>query len=389
MKAAVRATMEASDYDTSLHEELKRDLIVLNMCSTRSFIHPNTGIVETERIDPANLIVEPSRYPDFRDATYIGVRRKIPLWQLRDESGMDEKDLYMIAKQVRAGSGGTLAQNLPFTSRQFREEHYDTYGTQLYDDWMVEILDIYFIAAKDKEYIVGTHHRTGGVIFDEKQSNQPLSKRDRERRKKRVESVRTNYVFKASWVVGTKKVFNYGKEYGIARSNEPGLKKPELPIKVYSGQGPSVVESCIPHLDDLCLATYRTRDTLAKMIPPPGLAIDLAKMAIDMKISGRSYDIAQRIAMAARSGVFFYESEPEYPGTAQMSSHRNPLEPIQDKVVEHLTIFNSEVSRSIDLIRQVTGVNEIADGSANPDMLVGVVKGLQAGSGRWIVTLHY
>ena len=378
MKAAVRATMEHSEWETSLHEQLKRDLVTLNICATRSFIHPTTRIVETERVDPANLIIEPSQYPDFRDSTYRGIRRKISLWQLREESGLDEKTMYMIAKRVKADSQGKLAQNIPFTSRSYRDEHFATHGTHLYDDWKVEVLDICFIGATEQDYVVGRHHRTGGRIFDPKDSDKPLSKRDTERRKKSVMTARTNKVFKASWVIGTKVVYNYGEEYGIVKAGEAGMKKPDLPIHVFGVAGPSIVESCIPHLDDICLATYRSRDTLAKMIPPPGIAVDLAKTALEYTLSGRKYSIADLMGLASRSGVLFYESIPEYPGANQMSSGRNPIEPIQDKVMEHLAIFNNEVVKSIDLIRQVTGVNEVSDGSASPDMLVGVVKGLQA-----------
>jgi hypothetical protein len=86
------------------------------------------------------------------------------------------------------------------------------------------------------------------------------------------------------------------------------------------------------------------------------------------------------IATFHKSGVMVIRSKSEFDDEEYGASNKKPFDILQHSGIESdISMFLGRIQTSLEQIRQVTGVNEVADGTTvNQDMLKGVMEGLTA-----------
>jgi hypothetical protein len=300
------------------------------------------------------------------------------------EAGLSEDEILNIVKMYNGAAGngyygGSIYDGYQSSMYQRSAGAGDNYYNAPYDNLQVDVLDFCFIGNEVEKYVMG-FRSDGTEIFDQVKSSSKLTPKD-EKKGKRFYQNEVQYVYCCKWVVGTKYVFDCGKEYGIVRYNQKGIKDTRLPYIIYSDRTPSIVERCIPHIDDIQLAVLKKRNTLAKMAPGPRIILDKSLLRSTVDIGGKSYNMMELIELFPKTGVLVIESQGEYEDTEMKGSNRKPIDYVTTGITEDIGILANEVAAGIDLIRGVTGLNEVADGSVqNADMLVGVVENLGAAS---------
>lgn len=382
MRDAIESTKYESRWDT-IKDKLVEDIVDLGICSVKTKCHKKTNKVIADYVDPKYLIIQRSRFADHRDSTWAGVIREVSIAELRMESDLTEEELFRIAKKY-GGCNGNISDGNTFNripsleyEKSYRGDYNYDFSTIGYNDFNIHIMEYYFLAKDVERYIVGVREKEGNDIYDKVSRDAKLSSKDKAAGKSFDDKV-IEKCYGCNWIIGTEYLYDCGPEYAIAKAKKDGVKQALLPIQVYSNKAKSIVERCKRFVDDIQLATLKKANTLAKMAPGPRMIIDKSIIRDSVVIGDKKYSMLDLIGLYTKSGVMIVESKAEYEGD-EGGSNRKPFDFAPSGVAEDINIFLSEIGHNIDQIRQVTGVNEVADGSTQKgDMLVKVMEGLNA-----------
>lgn len=378
-KDAIESTKYDSGYNV-LKTQMIEDIIDWNRCACRVYVEKTTNKVKYDYVNPLQVIIADSKYPDFRDAVYAAVVHTKTISQIRKESNLTEEELYHIAKIYRGTTYNSKYGNvLPSAYRINDTNNLNGFhGDNSFNNWdnfQVEVLEYYFVCKEVEKYIVG--EREGKEFFEKVKTYSKLNSND-EKKGKSFQEIHTETVYRGNMIVGTEFVFDCGKEYGVAKKSKNGVREVLLPIQVYADRSPSLMERCIPFIDDLQLAVLKKRNLLAKMPPGPRIALDLSILKDSIFIGKKQWTVVDLLSLYSKTGVFPYASRSEY-NTGELGSNRPPIDVLPSGVAEDFQLLMQEALTQIDNIRQVTGINEVADGSTQQqDMLAGVMSGLNA-----------
>ena len=351
MKDTIDSTYYVSNFDV-IDKMLKKDLIEIGIMASEDYIERATGIVKKKYIDPQLLVARNSKYPDCRDIDYAGYIESKTISQIRMESDLTEMQLYQIAKKYKKHGINRAQEFSSGLTLEGLQEVFRNTGSYPYDDFKIDVLKYYVISAEVPDIDLGEDvpPPTGNAVQN---------------------------VYRCHYVMGTDYVYDFGKEYGIVRQGKPGAKITELPIKIYKSLDPSVVEKCIAHVDDIQMAILKKRSLLRKIPPGPRIALNQALLENQVTIGDKTYDPLEITELFLHTGVFIYNERVDF-GDYDERVLGKPMEPIPLNIAEDYRLFTEEIVQGIDMIRQVTGVNPVADGtSVNGDMLKGVQEGMQ------------
>ena len=358
-KDAIDISLYEGGYET-IESQLCSDILDFNKAAVLVYIEKSTGIVKPKYIDPHFLVHRSSSYTDCRDIDYAGfIEKGKTISQLRAESDLTEKDLYFIAKKYKkhgANRGRLGIDNLEDYGA--RKEYIEKNGHAPYDNFEVDEMTIYFLGSSAEK-----------AIFQNKEGVKESPKSE------------SQCVYSVKWIIGTRVVHSFGKEYGFVRQGANGAKRLMLPILIYNGatEGPSMTEKAVPFIDDIQLASLKIRDLLRKVPNGPDLGVDLSKMSNIVTIGGKNYNMLQMIGVYEKSGLFFYKSKSAF--QSGMASQEAPIQPISNNSAEKLQLFLGQIATSVDMIREVTGLNPIMDGTGvAPDTLKHVAQGMEVAS---------
>ena len=377
IKDAIEVTQYESDWET-IKDMLVNDAIDLNIVATHTKLDLSTGKIKLHRVAPEQLVCRRSEYPDHRDIDFAGVVRSKSISQLREENAFNEEVLLKIAKAY-SGVGKNSEFEVNFNGYDNLYQPTAPVDSDFaYDNFKIDTLEFYFIAKEAENHIIGYHKNGNNMIYDEVDMASTLSKKDLKRGKE-MQSSEFEYVYRCEWVIGTSFVFNYGKETAIVKEKANGVKRAILPIQIYSDRSPSLMERCIAHVDDIQIAILKLRNAISKHIPAPRIIFDLSVLEDSVEMGGQNYDMKDLIATFPKTGIMVLRSKSEF-GDEYGAANKKPFEIIQNSGLENdIQMFLMRIQSSLDQIRQVTGVNEVSDGSTQQqDMLKGVLEGLSA-----------
>lgn len=342
LEDAVNVSLESDDFHV-IKRMMSYDLVDLNVCAAYLYWSTAESRVRYKYVDPQGIIVPSSAYNDCRDIPFVGVIEHQSLSSLRQEVELDEKTWYKISKEyssyypnIGIRRGFTNMSDLGWRQNYLAQNNcypYDTYTLCVMKIWSIE------------------HENRDGVM------------------------VQT--VHKAKWIVGTEIVFDYGEDTAIVRVGAAGNKTAALPVVVWKGEGPSITARCLAHIDGIQMAALKIRALFANLPPGPRMGLDQSVMLDSIKIGQKEYGILDIIGIYQSTGKFIIQSQSEW-GVDGAGANKRPIFDINGDAVGDYNMFSTEINQQTEYIRQSTGLNEVVDGSANPnDLLVGTMKGMQ------------
>lgn len=376
---AVQASLGVSQWDDDLRDKIDQDLFDIGMASWMIYRDAGDGKFMARYVDPVGVIVPYSVHDDFRDNQYRGVLERRTIASLRNQfaefQGKEGEELLLKAAKQYAG----YSTNPQWSSNFDKSDHSASRGSfsankgTRYDEFCVEVMTVYMRALDVERYICG-YHKNGNYMFDRVRSDYTLDARDISRGKE-LKDVPIQYMYRCQWIVGTNIVFDYGRDNTIARSGAPGAMEAEFPLQVYALNEPSMVDRCIPIIDEIEVATRKKRLSLASLPPGPGYMIDTKLMADSVKMGDDTYSILELLGIYFNTGFLYYESQAEFMSNMDGGANRPPIQPMPSSKLQELQAFIVEITSLMGQLRDTLGLNEVADGSANPtDLLNGVAK---------------
>lgn len=347
LKKALNKTLTSTDYD-GIRDLLYDDVIDLGLYMTKSYIDDLDGVPKIRYVDPEYFIGTWDRHQDKRD-----------MWLGAEMIPMTLSDLVHKTKLTKEQAEHVMAE---YGQRIYLNTY--TYNNSLpypqkynmLDDFRVWVLDCNFISTDIEKKIKYKSKTFGNMVFKDVPYDYQLSEKDVQRGVEMYD-YKYEYEYGFKMIIGTDVVFDFGK-CDTVRGDKA---KAKLSYTVYDTKQPSLVDRCVPFIDDACLATFKFRDALAKMPPPPRIQIEAG--ALDqVNVGGLTLNAMQAQDMLTQTGYLYFRSLSDHLEPVN-GNYNAPVSSIQLDLMQDFNIFEGTFRIAMNNIRQMTGINEVMDAS--------------------------
>ena len=347
---AISSVLAQNKYDL-IRRRLNMDLVTCGIAAAKTSFNTAEGIT-VDYVDPAYMVYSYTEDPNFDDIYYVGEIKSITIPELKKEfPNISEKELKRI-------------QEMP-GNRQYIT------GWGGYDENTVQVL--YF------DY--KTYHNQ---VFKIKQTDQGLMKaiekpdtfdppeNDNFERVSRSIEV----LYHGAKVLGTDTMLKWELAKNMSRpyadTTKVEMNYAICAPRMYKGRIESLVSKCIGFADMIQLTHLKLQQVLSRMVPD-GVYLDMDGLAeVDLG-NGTNYNPAEALNMYFQTGSIVGRSLTQ---DGEMNRGKVPIQELQSsggnaKIASLIQTYQYY----LQMIRDVTGLNEARDGSL-PDRntLVGLQK---------------
>lgn len=361
-------------FNLNKYEYLKNrvdyDLTVLGIGAMKHSFN-NTDGVKLDYVDPANLVYSYTEDPYFNDVYYFGEVKKVKLNELKKQfPSLKNEDFDEIAK--KSGSWSTYNLNFDDTNDTADDNNV---ATVLYFNWKTWGNNVY----KIKETSTGAEK----AIKKDDSFDPPKDKRTRFQRVAKAEEV----LYEGVYILGQNKLLKWQKASNMIRPNSNANKVLMNYVvcapRIYKGKINSLVSKMTPYADLIQLTHLKLQQAIQRMTPS-GVYLDADGLAeIDLG-NGTSYNPQEALNMYFQTGSIIgrsltVEGDPN-PGKV-------PIQELPGGGGNQVQLLIGAYNQYLQMIRDITGLNEARDGSdPDPKALVGVQKMAAANSN--VATRH-
>lgn len=347
------------DLERKLQEE-DLDVILNGVYATKVRIDAD-GTPVAEKIDPRSLLVGFSNTEDFRDVSEIGQYRQISVTEMKEEDYKQEltdDDYFDIENNVAGRNINYLDMGMYFSDDHLTKK--------------VLVLDLYFYSW-DEEVKVLKKNSSGNPRIHMKNFDYYRNREEefyKNNPGKEIYRTKNQVVYKATWVVGTDYIYNFGLLRDTPRSQSDPYRT-KLPILIYAplikdGQTHSMMDEIKPVIDSCQLAWQRIQEAYAKALPP-GFTIDPeGLMNAVQSIGDKQYDFQKLLQMATKENIqLVATSKYAANGAKPVTINYGGLGP-------DFQSWITSLNYNLTLIQEITGFNSVAAGSPEKYMGKGV-----------------
>ncbi len=360
-------------FQTNEYEYLKNrvdyDLTVLGIGAMKHSFN-NTDGIKLDYVDPANLVWSYTEDPYFKDCYYFGEVKTIKINQLKKDFP-ELNDEYLNELSKKSGSWSTY--NMNYSNRE--ESGDNNVVNVLYFNWKTWENNVY----KVKEVSSGAEK----IIKKDDSFNPPKDKRTRFKRVAQAQEV----LYEGSYILGASQLLRWKKATNMIRpnsnTNQVLMNYVVAAPRIYKGKINSLVSKMTPYADLIQLTHLKLQQAIQKMTPS-GVYLDADGLAeIDLG-NGTSYNPQEALNMYFQTGSIIgrsltTEGDPN-PGKV-------PIQELPGGGGNQVQLLIGAYNQYLQMIRDITGLNEARDGSdPDPKALVGVQKMAAANSN--VATRH-
>ena len=350
---ALNVLLEGNRYELT-KKRCNYDLVVCGMAAVKTGFNTSEGVT-VEYVDPANLVYSYTESPYFEDIYYVGETKNIPVNELvKQFPHLSNEDLEEITKD-----------NNQYASRFTNYEDLDKNKVQiLYFNYKTYMNEVY----KVKETGTGADK---AIPKDDGFNPPPGAEGKYEKLYRQIECL-----FEGALILGTNKLIKWEKAKNMMRPKSDFTKvKMNYSIvapRMYNGKIESLVGRITGFADMIQLTHLKLQQVMSRMVPD-GVYLDADGLAeIDLG-NGTNYNPQEALNMFFQTGSVIGRS---FTQDGDMNPGKIPIQEIQSsgggqKIQSLITTYNYY----LQMIRDVTGLNEASDGS-KPEKysLVGVQK---------------
>ncbi len=344
-------------YD-EIKKRLDYDLCVLGISAAKHTFNNTDGIV-LEYVDPSNLVWSYTEDPNFSDCYYFGEVKRIKLNELKKQfPEMPDEELYELSKK---GSNYT-SYNDTSDYNNYDRDDYNTM-TVLYFNWKSWENDVY----KIKETSTGAEK----AIPKDGSFNPPKDKRTRFKRVAQAQEV----IYEGVFILGTNILLRWKKATNMIRpqsnANKVMMNYIVTAPRLYKGNVTSLVSKMTPYADLIQLTHLKLQQAIQRMTPS-GVYVDADGLAeIDLG-NGTSYNPQEALNMYFQTGSIIGRS---LTVDGDPNQGKVPIQELPGGGGNQIQVLIGAYNQYLQMIRDITGLNEARDGSdPDPNSLVGVQK---------------
>ena len=352
MESLINWTTKVSNWK-DIKKDLTKDLVVVGTCACMDYYDTEDCTEKNQYADPENLIIQNSKYSDFRDSEFAGLLTEMSVSELRvklDSEGID-KDVYEPELQKCARSYAGILGNPYETTSGFFETPIEGGGWK-YDFFRVLVFNSFWIDSDEIKDLISTNRYGKTKIY-----RKPDLKKDLKPNEK-LNSTIIRKRFRCSHVVGTELIFNWGVDHNITRPNKKDVL---LPIHAYKLPFLSITDQCIPFYDNLAIIWDKYQNNIATSINK-GYVFDWDSFAeLDKAGQNSMVEVLRRFM---ETGIAF-SKKTNARGIHQ--TYAPPIQELEGGMGTAVQDFLSQLDVNLKLIENVTGFNPLTMGTVNPN----------------------
>ena len=353
---ALNVLFDGNNFDL-IKKRFYYDLTVLGIGAVKTSFNTSEGVV-IDYVDPANLVYSYTDSPYFEDIYYVGEVKTIPVNELAKEfPHLSEGDLEDIMKNK--------SNNRSNHNSRHSEDKEDNNTIQvIYFNYKTYMNEVY----KVKETASGADR----IIPRDDQYNPPEDKEGGYGRMLRS----IECLYDGAMILGTDKLLKWEMAKNMMRPKSDYTKvKMNYSIvapRMYNGKIDSLVKRITGFADMIQLTHLKLQQVMSRLVPD-GVYLDADGLAeIDLG-NGTNYNPQEALNMYFQTGSVIGRS---FTSDGDMNPGKVPIQEITsgsggNKMQALIGTYNYY----LQMIRDVTGLNEARDGSTpDKNALVGVQK---------------
>ena len=354
---AIETVLNTNKYDL-LKRRVNYDLTVLGVGAVKNSFNKAEGI-KLDYVDPANLVYSYTDSPYFDDIYYVGEVKSVTINELKKQfPELTDEDLKGLTKQ---GTQTSAAHN-----RFINED-------STLDANTIQVLYFDYKTYKNEVYKVKkTASGADKALEKDDQFNPPADKRANFEKISRSVEV----IYTGAYILGVNKLLKWELAKNMIRpksdTSKAMLSYNIVAPRIYKGRIESLVGRITGFADMIQLTHLKLQQVLSRMIPD-GVYLDADGLAeIDLG-NGTNYNPQEALNMFFQTGSVIGRS---YTQDGDMNPGKVPIQELtsnggNNKIGSLISTYNYYMQ----MIRDVTGLNEARDGSMpDSNALVGVQK---------------
>jgi|TARA_R110002012_G_scaffold198002_1_gene366690 hypothetical protein len=353
---AITVLMEGNNYEL-IKKRFYYDLTVLGIGAVKTSFNTSEGAT-VDYVDPADLVYSFTDSPYFEDLYYVGEVKSIPVNEL--------------VKQFPFLTESEIEEILQ--SKYHNKNNYNTrYSINKEDTNKVQVLYFNYKTYMNEVYKVKETGTGADKIIEKDDTFDPPVNKEGEYQKL-LRSVEVLY--DGAIILGTNKLLRWEMAKNMMRPKSDYTKvKMNYSIvapRIYNGRIESLVSRITTFADMIQLTHLKLQQVMSRMIPD-GVYLDADGLAeIDLG-NGTNYNPQEALNMFFQTGSVIGRS---FTSEGDLNPGKVPIQEIRSgsgggKLQSLITTYNYY----LQMIRDVTGLNEARDGSMpDKNALVGIQK---------------
>ena len=353
---ALNVLFEGNDYE-SIKKRFYYDLTVLGIGAVKTNFNTSEGVT-IDYVDPANLVYSYTDSPNFDDIYYVGEVKTIPVNELAKQfPHLTESDLEDIMK-----------------NKNYNRNNYNTrYSGKKEDTNTIQVLYFNYKTYMNEVYKVKqTGTGADKIIPKDDSFNPPENKEGGYSRMLRS----IECLYEGALILGTDKLLKYEMSKNMMRPKSDFTKvKMNYAIvapRMYDGKIDSLVKRITGFADMIQLTHLKLQQVMSRMVPD-GVYLDADGLAeVDLG-NGTNYNPQEALNMFFQTGSVIGRS---FTQDGDMNPGKIPIQEITSgSGGNKMQALIANYNYYLQMIRDVTGLNEARDGSTpDKNALVGIQK---------------
>tara|TARA_R110000744_G_scaffold109191_1_gene206476 strand:- start:2175 stop:4610 length:2436 start_codon:yes stop_codon:yes gene_type:complete len=354
-------TMLAENHYNDIRSRVDYDLTTIGLGITKHEFLLGSG-VEIKYVDPANVVYSYTEDPHFKDCFYWGEIKTVPMTELiKIDPTLTNEDLEEIAQSSQSWYNY-------FNTSQFNENSmfYRDTATLMYFNYKTTHSFVY----KRKKLADGSFK----TVEKNDEFNPPQEMMDEGNFEKVTK--RIDVWYDGVMVMGTNILLKWKLAENMVRpksSNQFAMPNyVACAPRMYKGQLESLVKRMVPFADLIQMTHLKIQQVVSRVVPD-GVFIDADGLnEVDLG-TGQAYNPEDALRLYFQTGSVVGRS---FTQDGEFNNARVPITQLtSNSGTSKMQMLIANYNHYLDMIRQVTGLNEARDGSKpDPNSLVGVQK---------------
>lgn len=354
---SIKLVLEQNEIEKH-RQKIKEDIFDQGVGGYKEWIDSN-GAVKFRTINPRNIVINHCKNSDFSDASHIGEIIEMTISDLKQMAGSEfsAEEYEQIAKNVIGKYGNP--KEWPSSLSVYNKG---------YDRFRIRLLDLEFFSVNEMVYEQRVDRRGNKIYAKAKYE-------DRNKRKEKFDRVAYKVVYKGKWIIGTDYIFDAGLCTDMKRAKsslmDTKLSYHIIAPEFFDMKAYGMMEQLIPIADAIQIAWYRMQNAI-NQARPKGIVIEMGALEdIPLGKGGKKMDPMSVLDLYNKTGTLVYR---KMDSQGRMTNYK-PIEELENGLGRDVMSYYQIIQNHIQMIRDITGMNEMTDGSTpDPRTLTTVAK---------------
>lgn len=341
-----------------MREKVREDLFDYGVAGYKEFIDSN-GAIKIRTINPRNILINHCKNKDFSDSAYVGEIVEMTISDLKQMAGNQFSDVeYEDIAKKHIGMLGN-PKEWPSSLSVYNKG---------YDKFRIRVLDLEFFSVNQMVFEQRVDRR-GNKIYARAKFD------DRNKRKDKFERVAYKVVYKGKWIIGTDHIFDSGLATNMKRAKsslmDTQLSYHLIAPEFFDMKAYGMMEQLIPIADAIQIAWYRLQNAI-NQARPKGIMIEMGALEdIPLGKGGKQLSPMKVLDLYNKTGTLVYRKSD---AQGRMTNYK-PIEELENGLGRDVMSYWQIIQNNIQMVRDITGMNEMTDGSTpDPRTLTTVAK---------------